>query len=157
MKKWCDMMAPMLPQASFNSSRSFFIGELSPTAVRILLTAATKVPEGMQWGIGTFIVRGEAIKPQPTSSFVLRERFVFLHALAPVPEKEKLLESIEWTNSILNQMKEAGLIKANYLAIMGHDLSVGECFGQEKFERLKALKIEVDPGNVFKHVPAQLI
>jgi hypothetical protein len=157
MKKWCDMMAPMLPQASFNSSRSFLITKLSPDAVKVLLTAATNVPEGMQWAIGTFFVGGEAIKPQPTSSFVLRERFVFLHAGAPIPDKERLAESTEWTNAILNQMKDDGLVKANYLAIMGHDLSVQECFGSEKFKRLKALKRKVDPGNVFKHVPAQLV
>jgi hypothetical protein len=157
MKKWCDMIAPMLPQASYNSSRSFFISKLSSEAAKILLTASTKVPESLQWGIGTFFIGGEAIKPQPTSSFLLRERFVFLHALAPVPEKERLTESIEWTNAILNQMKDEGLVKANYLAIMGHDLSVQECFGEEKFERLKAFKWKVDPGNVFKHVPAQFM
>jgi Berberine and berberine like len=100
---------------------------------------------------------GEAIKPQPTSSFVLRERFVFLHALAPVKDQERLPESIEWTNSILNQMKQAGLVKANYLAIMGPDLSVEDCFGEEKFERLKVLKKKVDPGNIFRNVPAQLV
>jgi Berberine and berberine like len=157
MKKWCAMMAPMLPQASFNSSRSFFISKLSPEAVKILLTTSTKISDGMQWGIGTFFVGGEAIKPQPTSSFLLRERFVFLHALAPVPEKAGLPDSTEWTNDILNQMKNKGLVKANYLAIMGHDLSVQDCFGSESFERLKALKRKVDPRNVFKHVPAQFI
>jgi Berberine and berberine like len=150
------MMAPMLPQASYNSSRSVLIGELSPQAVKVLLTAATNVSDGMEWGIGTFLVMGEAIEPKPTSSFVLRERYVFLHALAPVKDKERLAESIEWTNGILNQMREAGLVKANYLALMAPDLSVEECFGDEKFERLKALKRKVDPENVFKHVPAQL-
>lgn len=156
-KKWCEMIAPMLPQSSYNSSRSFFISELSPRAVDILLTAATKVADGMEWGIGTSFVLGEAIKPQPTSSFVLREKFIFIHALAPVKDNERLPESFEWTNSILKQMKEAALVKANYLAIMGPDLSVEECFGSEKFERLKALKRKVDPENVFRHVPAQLL
>jgi hypothetical protein len=151
------MMVPMRPKASSNPARSFFISDLSPQAVKILLTATTKVAEGMEWDIGTFLVMGEAIKPQPTSSFVLRERYVFLRALAPVKEKERLAESIEWTNSILKQMKEAGLVKANYLAIMGPDLSVEESFGTENFERLKALKKKVDPRNVFKHVPAQLV
>ncbi|KAE9363836.1 FAD-binding domain-containing protein [Stipitochalara longipes BDJ] len=156
-KKWCDMMAPMLPQSSYNSSRSFLISELSPPAIQILLTAATKVSEGMEWGIGTFLVRGEAIKSQPSSSFVLRERYVFIHAIGPVKEKSRLAESKEWTNGIMDEMKKAGLVKANYLAIMGPDLSVEECFGEEKFERLKALKRKVDPKNVFRHVPAQLV
>ena len=54
----------------------------------------------------------------------------------------------------MNQMKTA--VKANYLAITGPDQSVQDCFENEKFERLKALKRKVDSGNVFKHVPAQL-
>ena len=156
MKKWQSIMAPMLPQASYNSSRSFFISKLSPPAVKILLTAATNVSDGMEWGIGTFLVMGEAIKPQPTSSFVLREEYVFLHALAQVKAKERLFEPIDWKNEIMNQMKKLGLVKANYLAIMGPDLSVEECFGNEKFESLKALKRKVDPGDMFKHVPALL-
>jgi hypothetical protein len=49
-------MAPMLPQASDNSSRSFFISKLSPPAVMILLMAATKAIDGMEGGIGTFLV-----------------------------------------------------------------------------------------------------
>jgi hypothetical protein len=96
----------------------------------------------------------EAIKPHPTSSFVLHEKYVFLHALAPVNAKKRLSESIDWTNEIMNQMKTA--VKANYLAITGPDQSVQDCFENEKFERLKALKRKVDSGNVFKHVPAQL-
>jgi FAD/FMN-containing dehydrogenase len=54
-------------------------------------------------------------------------------------------------------MREVGLVKANYLALMAPDLSVEECFGDAKFESLKALKRKVDPENIFKHVPAQLI
>ncbi|PMD47730.1 FAD-binding domain-containing protein [Hyaloscypha variabilis F] len=155
-KKWCDMMRPMLPLASYNSSRSFFISELSTSALQILVAAVTKVPQGMDWGIGLFLVRGEGIKPQPSSSFILREKYVFLHALGPVKEKERLAESKEWTNEIMNEMKKEGLVKANYLAFSGPDISSKDCFGEEKFERLKALKKKVDPGNVFKNVPAQL-
>jgi len=149
------MMGPILPQSLYNSSRSFLISELSHPAVQILLTPATNVPEGMEWGIGTFFVRGEGIKPQPSSSFAFREKYDFLHAIAPVKNKERLAGSVEWTNGIINEMKEAGLIKTNYLAVMGPDLSSKDCFG-EKFERLKVLK-KVNPGNVFKRVPAQLI
>ena len=74
-------MAPILPQASYNSSRSFFISKLSPLALKILLTAVIKVPDGMEWGIGTFLVGGETINPQPTSSFVLRENMYFFTLL----------------------------------------------------------------------------
>jgi hypothetical protein len=47
-------------------------------------------------------------------------------------------------------------VKANYLAITGPDQSVQDCFENEKFERLKALKRNIDPGNMSKHMPAQL-
>jgi hypothetical protein len=150
------MIAPMLPPASYNSSRSFFIHSLSPPALKILLTAATNIPAGVEWAIGTFLVRGEAIKPQPTSSFVLREKFVFLHALAPVREEGRLGESRKWTDGILGEMREKGLVKAGHLAISGLDVGVGECFGTETLERLRVLKGRVDPGNLFRHVPAQL-
>jgi FAD/FMN-containing dehydrogenase len=53
-------------------------------------------------------------------------------------------------------MKREGLVKANYLAFSRPDISSKDCFGEEKFERLKASKKKVDPGNVFKNVPAQL-
>jgi len=156
MKKWSDMMAPMLPKSSYSTARSYFISELSPTAIRILLDAASKIPEGTEWAVGTFLVRGEGTKPRPGSSFVLHEKYVFLNSIAPVKGKEGLDDSAKWTNGIMSEMKKAGLIKANYLAIMAPDLSSKDCFGEEKFERLKVLKNKVDPRNVFKHVPAQL-
>jgi len=118
---------------------------------------AERIPEGVQFGIGTFFVRGEAIKPRPQSSFRLREPFVFIHALGPVADPSRVKESKEWTDSVFNEMKEAGLIKANYLAIMGPDLSVKECFGPENFNRLKDLKRRVDPEDIFRHVPATFI
>lgn len=53
-------------------------------------------------------------------------------------------------------MRETGLVKSNYLAILAPDLSVEECFEREDLDRLKALKRKVDPGNVFKNVPLVL-
>lgn len=156
MKKWCDMMAPILPAPSYSTSRSIFIKNINPTTVKILTSAVEGIPDGVQFGIGTFLVSGEAIRPRPESSFRVREPYVFIHALGPVAEETRLEESRMFTDGVLNAMKEAGLIKANYLAIMAPDLSTEECFGKENFDRLKALKKKVDPGNVFKHVPASL-
>jgi hypothetical protein len=150
------MMGPMLPPPSHNTSRSVFISSLTPTAVKILTTAASNIPDGVQFGIGTFLVRGEAIRARPESSFRIREPYVFVHALGPVAEESRLEESRTFTDGALNGLKEAGLIKANYLAIMGPDLSTEECFGKESFDRLKALKKKVDPENIFQHVPASL-
>jgi hypothetical protein len=73
--------APLLHQALYNSSGSFFISMLSPLALKILLTAVTKVSDGMVWGIGTFLIIGEAIKPLSASSFILREFFYFFMLL----------------------------------------------------------------------------
>ena len=56
-----------------------------------------------------------------------------------------------------NELKQAGCIKANYVAIMSPGMEVRECFGEENFERLGRLKRKVDPGNVFRFVPAELI
>jgi hypothetical protein len=47
--KWSDM--------TYNSSRSFFIPALTLTAVEILLSAAPNIPSGVEWAIGTFLVR----------------------------------------------------------------------------------------------------
>jgi hypothetical protein len=94
---------------------------------------------------------------QATVSFLLYPSriFLFLHALTPVKTKESLSNLMDWTNEIMNQMKRAELVKAKYLEIMGLDQSVQDCFENEKFERLKGLNRKVDPGNVFKNVPAQ--
>jgi hypothetical protein len=156
MKKWMDQMAPNLPQASHNTSRSVFINSFTPEAVKIFTSAATAIPEGVQWGIGTFLIFGESTKPHPESSFRVREPFGFIHALGPVSDPSRLEESRKWTDGVLNALRDAGLVKANYLGILGLDLDVEECFGEENFERLKALKRKVDPGNIFKHVPAAL-
>jgi hypothetical protein len=156
MKKWSDQMAPMLPPPSHNSSRAVFINGFTPDAVKILAAAAEKIPDGVQWGIGTFPVFGESTKPHPESSFRVREPFGFIHALGPVADPSRVAEGKEWTDGILNELKAAGLVKANYLGILGLDLDVEECFGKENFGRLKALKRKVDPENVFKHVPAAL-
>jgi hypothetical protein len=66
-------------------------------------------------------------------------------------------ESKKWTDGVYNELTEAGCIKANYLAIMAPGMEVSKCFGKENFERLGRLKRVVDPGNVFRFVPAELI
>jgi hypothetical protein len=142
-------------EPSRNTSRSVFINKFTPEAVKIFASAAEKIPDGVQFGIGTFFIFGESTKPHPESPFRVREPFGFVHALGPVSNPGRIEESGEWTNRVFNALKDAGLVKANYLAILGLDLDVEECFGKN-FERLKALKRKVDPGNVFKHVPATL-
>lgn len=152
-------MAGMLPAPQFNSSRSCLLSSLTSAAVKILGAAVAEIPEGLEWGVGSFLVRGTSTDPahEAESSFVLREKFVFIHALAPVADKERLGESKDWTEGLFNKLKEAGLVKANYLPITAPDLDVKEAFTEDAFERLKILKKKVDPGNVFKHVPAQLV
>jgi hypothetical protein len=141
----------MLPPPSYNTSRSVFLHALTPTAISILSSAALKIPEGVQFGIGTFFIFGEPTKPHPESSFV------FLHALGPVLDPSRFQESREWTDGVYNELKEAGCIKANYLAIMAPGMEVSKSFGEEGFERLGRLKRRVDPGNVFRFVPAELV
>ncbi|KAH7417867.1 hypothetical protein BKA64DRAFT_612641 [Cadophora sp. MPI-SDFR-AT-0126] len=157
LKKWSDMMGPMLPPPSYNHSRSFFINKMTPAAVDILSSAVEKIPDGVQFGIGNFFVRGEAIEPRPDSSYRLREPYVFVHALAPVLDPARAEEAVKWPEGIHEKMEEEGLIKANYLAILDEGLSVEKCFGKENFDRLRALKKEVDPENVFRFTPANLV
>jgi hypothetical protein len=157
MKKWSDQMGPMLPPPSYSTSRSVFLHALTPTAISILSSAALKIPEGVQFGMGSFFIFGEPTKPHPESSFFPREPFVFLHALGPVLDPSRFEESRQWTDGVYNELREAGCIKANYLAIMAPGMEVSECFGGEGFERLGRLKRSVDPGNVFRFVPAELL
>lgn len=155
-KKWSDSMGPMLPPPSHNHSRSFFISEMTPAAVDILASATLKIPEAVQFGVGNFFVRGEAIKPRPDSSYRLREPYVFIHALGPVADPSRVHESKDWTEGIYAEMRKEGLVKANYVAILDKGLSVEDCFGKENFERLKALKKKLDPGNFFRYTAAKL-
>jgi hypothetical protein len=147
-------MAPFLPPPSHNTSRSVLISAYTPSAISILTSAAEKIPSDLQFGIGTFLIFNEPIKPRPESSFRLREPFIFIHALAPVADPGRLEESRKWTDGVLNGLKGVGVVKGNYLSIIGRDADVEECFGPESYERLRVLKGRVDPGNVFRHVPA---
>jgi hypothetical protein len=53
-KKWFDMMAPILPKPSHSTSRSVFLTSLTPTAVKILNSYAEKIPDGVIFGTGNF-------------------------------------------------------------------------------------------------------
>ncbi|KAG4432157.1 hypothetical protein IFR05_012349 [Cadophora sp. M221] len=154
-KKWSDSMRPMLPPPSHNHSRSFFLSKMTPAAVKILSSAAERIPDGVQFGIGNFFVRGEAIKPHPDSSYRLREPYVFVHALAPVLDPSMAEEAKKWPEDIFANLDKEGLVKANYVAILDEGLSI-ECFSKENFERLKVLKKKVDPENFFRFTAAQL-
>ena len=151
------MMAPMLPPPSHNHSRSFFISKMTPVAVEILSSAVDKIPDGVHFGVGSFFVRGAAIEPRPESSYRLRESYVFVHALAPTSDPARIDEGVQWPEGIFSALEKEGLVKANYVAILDEGLSVEECFGKENYERLKKLKKEVDPENVFRYTPANLV
>ncbi|KAH9218170.1 FAD binding domain-containing protein [Leptodontidium sp. 2 PMI_412] len=157
LKKWSDSMGPMLPPPSYSHSRSFFLSEMTAAAVKILSSAAERIPDGVQFGIGNFFVRGEAIKSHADSSYRLREPYVFVHALAPVLDPSMAEEAKQWPEVIFTELEQEGLVKANYVAILDEGLSVEECFGKENFRRLKALKKKVDPENFFRFTAAQLI
>lgn len=68
-----------------------------------------------------------------------------------------MVEAKKWTDGIYEGIKQEGVVKANYVAIMEQGLSVEECFGDENFERLTVLKRKVDPANVFKFLAADLV
>jgi hypothetical protein len=146
----------MLQPPSHSTSRSVFISKLTPPAVDILMRYAECIPDGLNFGIATFLVFGEAIRPTSDSYFPLREPYVFIHALAPAQEESRFDESRVWSGIAMELMK-AGRVRSNYLAIMGPEFSTEDCFGKEKFERLKLLKKRVDPGNMFASVPAMLM
>ena len=147
----------MLPPPSYNNSTSVLTKALTPKAVKDLVAATASIPDDVAWAIAGFYVFGDPIKPRLDSCFQLREPFLFLHMLAPVVVKDRFSEAKQWTENIREVLQKSGLIKANYLAITGPESSVAECFGKEDLVRLKALKKKIDPGNVFKHVPANLV
>lgn len=114
------------------------------------------MPSDSRFSLNVTLVSEEAVKSRSHSSFPLNKSVAFIHALAPVMDA-KLLESAKaWTSGFFNVM--SGLsIKSEYRAIMEPGLSVENCFGKESFTRLKALKMTIDPENLFNSVPAQLI
>jgi FAD/FMN-containing dehydrogenase len=79
---------------------------------------------------------------------------LFIHALAPSADENRIEELVAWTKGVYGGSKERSVIKADYLAIMDRDGDVKGCFGKEKFEKLRQLKRRVDSENVFKNVSA---
>src|SRR4051812_43039198 len=114
-------MAPMLPRASYNVSRALFISSYTPEAIAVLASAAEKIPDGEQFGVGSFLIFGDPVKPRPDSSFASREPFVFLHALGPVADESRVGESREWTDGVYHGLQKAGVFRSNYLSILARD------------------------------------
>ena len=128
----------------------------TPDAVHALVSSAQSVPDDAAWAIVVQFIFGEPITPRDDSCFQIREPFLFMHVMAPVALEDLNSDSKQWAEGVYNDLKNLGLIKTEYLAIMGPESSAEECFGKEDLARLKALKKKIDPENVFKHVPANL-
>ena len=83
------------------------------------------------------------------SCFVLREPHILLHINTCTTE-DKMAEAAEWPEGIVRKLKEAGeVLPEGYVNFMGLDERTDGCFG-ENWERLKAVKKNVDPKNVFR-------
>lgn len=97
------------------------------------------------------LFHGEGAKPNLKSCFGMREPHVWLGIHGQTMEESNRQDAYAWSDEVVEDLKRIGLMmKGGYVALMGQDLSVEGCFG-DNWERLMGLKRKLDGKHVFQH------
>ncbi|KAK0732200.1 FAD binding domain-containing protein [Lasiosphaeris hirsuta] len=128
-------------------SRGPAISRFTPAAVAAIKDGVDRIPPTRPYLFFAHIAHGKAVQPNPGSCFATRKPHILFHVSAMNKhEPEMMGEAIEWADGFVDGLKATGeVLPPVYAAFMGNDEAVDESYG-ENWERLKALRREVDGG-----------
>ncbi|KAM5466569.1 hypothetical protein MauCBS54593_005826 [Microsporum audouinii] len=138
-------------------TRSVSIPRFTPETIAVLLKYSEAIPEGGRYNIISHVGHGKGIQPNKESCFGTREPHILFHINAPVSDKAgSMTDAQGWVDGLMADIKGTGqALKPAYVSFMGEDEATHESFGQN-WERLQALKRDMDQKNLFKFAQPKL-
>jgi hypothetical protein len=153
---WTEVGKAFSPTAIYTNIRTAYVKELSLPFIDLLLKHVSKIPAGTRAMFIIHAVHGQATKAVTTSCFGMREPHIWVGIHGQTLDESNKHEAYAWSDGVVEDLKKNELMmKGGYVALMGGNEPVEECFGGN-WERLKELKRKVDQKSVFQHTVPSL-
>jgi hypothetical protein len=154
---WTEVGKAFSPTAIYTNIRTAYVKDLSERFINLLLNHVGKIPAGTRAMFIIHIVHGQGTKPVANSCFGVREPHIWVGIHGQTLEESNKYEAYAWADNVVDDLKRSRLVmKGGYVALLGGDEQVEECFG-DNWERLKELKRKLDQKSVFRHTVPPLI
>ena len=134
------------------TSRHVSIAKFTDAAIAKIIAACEAMPAEADGSISTSILHGKAARPNAASSFGTRKPHIMFHINALVEDPAQAQTAVSWSDSVVDAIESTGeSIGPTYVSFMGSEKDPKTCYG-ESWDRLKAVKKDFDPEDVFKYL-----
>jgi hypothetical protein len=154
---WTEVGKAFSPTFIYTNIRTAYVKELSEPFIDLLLKHVEKIPAGTKAMFIIHVVHGQVTKTALNSCFGMREPHIWVGIHGQTSNENSKQEAYGWSNGVVEDLKETELImKGGYVGLMGANEPVEQCFG-DNWEKLKELKIKLDPKLVFRNTVPSLV
>ncbi|KAI5456771.1 hypothetical protein BGZ63DRAFT_428877 [Mariannaea sp. PMI_226] len=116
-----------------------------------IIDVCEAMPDEASCTISVNILHGKAARPNAASSFGTRQPHIMLHINAVTEDAAAEPIGVAWADRVVDAVTSTGeSIGPTYVSFMESVDDADKCFG-DNWGRLKAVKKDADPGNVFKY------
>ncbi|KAF5236413.1 hypothetical protein FAUST_6563 [Fusarium austroamericanum] len=138
------------------TSRHISISKFTSDTLNQLIGACESMPAEADCSITCTILHGKAAQANVLSAFGTRRPHIMFHINAVTEEAAHEHVAIAWADRLVDGVEATGdSIGSTYVSFMESDKDPKACYG-ENWERLKAVKKEVDPNDVFRFVHGRI-
>jgi hypothetical protein len=128
--EWTEVGKAFSPTAIYTNIRTAYVRTLCDPFIDLLLKHIGKIPAGTRAMFIIHIIHGQATKAVTTSCFAMREPHVWVGIHGQTLDDNNKHEAYAWSATVVKDLKENGLMmKGGYVALMGGNEPVEECFG----------------------------
>ncbi|KAE9379099.1 FAD-binding domain-containing protein [Stipitochalara longipes BDJ] len=153
---WTEVGKAFSPTFIYTNIRTAYVKALSEPFIDLLLKHVDKIPAGTKAMFIVHVVHGQATKAAPISCFGMRKPHLWVGIHGQTLDEDNKQEASTWADEVVKDLKAGGLLmKGGYVALMGGDEPVQDCFG-DNWDRLKELKKKLDPNPFFQHTVPSL-
>lgn len=152
---WQGIVTNMLPKRVYGSARSMTVRRLTEDVLRTIVECMEIMPKDPGVGVVIQQCRGAAQDYHDKNmAFAFRDIPHFMIELVGTPSVPELHNAAEkWSSTLeekLAQLKDVALGPYTSMTNPSPE-GMRKAYGQERWERLVALKKRIDPGNVFRY------
>lgn len=152
---WQGIVTNMLPKRVYGSARSMTVRRLTEDVLRTIVECMEIMPKDPGVGVVIQQCRGAAQDYHDKNmAFAFRDIPHFMIELVGTPSVPELHDAAEkWSSTLeekLAQLKDVALGPYTSMTNPSPE-GMRKAYGQERWERLVALKKRIDPGNVFRY------
>ncbi|KAI6764212.1 hypothetical protein HG530_008001 [Fusarium avenaceum] len=138
------------------TSRHASIAKFTSATVTQLIDACEAIPQEADCTVACTILHGKAARPNTSSAFGTRRPHIMLHINAVTETAAQEGIAIAWSDHLVDGVEATGdSIGPTYVSFMETGKDARGCYG-DSWDRLRAVKKEVDPDDVFRFVHGRI-